>query len=308
MARTSQTTAPSTRRQVTPRGFRAGADGREAETRLAVRLLTWNLNARRDIGPQVAAIAARTPDILALQELTRYSVSLLRKALPAAGLPHLIDSFANSAPWFAVGPRRYGLLTASQHPITSVPTISVVLWPERILSADVLTPGGAVRVHTTHIPPGSSNQWKKVDMLEAVLDVVSEPYPTPLILCGDFNMPQAETALGRIVTWAQRLKPGAEPRLRARWRGRDALRWDLAERRVMEAGRQRQLVDAFRYLHGYEREEFSWFLKRGALGTGRRFDHIFCSPDLRSTRCEYLHEFRESGLSDHAPLELDFEL
>ena len=227
-------------------------------------------------------------------------MSLLREALSAAGLPHLIDSFASSAPWAAVGPRRYGLLIASRHPITSVATASVVFWPERILSAGVLTPRGTVRVHTTHIPPGSSNGWTKVDMLEAVLDVVSEPSPNPLILCGDFNMPQAETTLGRIVTSAERLRAGAEPRLRARWRGAGALRWDLAERSVMEGGRQRQLIDAFRHLHGYEREEFSWFLKRGPLR--RAVDSITSSAHRTCgiTRCEYLHDFRESGLSDHA--------
>jgi exonuclease III len=145
-------------------------------------------------------------------------------------------------------------------------------------------------------------------MLEAVLDVVSEPSPTPLILCGDFNMPQAETTLGRIVTWAERLRAGAEPKLRADGAGRMHSVGTWQREASLEGGRQRQLIDAFRHWHGYEREEFSWFLKRGTLRTGRRFDHIFCSPDLRIRRCEYLQDYRASGLSDHAPLEMDFEL
>ena len=83
----------------------------------AVRLLTWNLNARRQIEGQVAATASRSPDVVALQEVTRRSAPLLRLALPAAGLPHVVDSFAGSPPWTAVGPRRYGLLIASRFPL-----------------------------------------------------------------------------------------------------------------------------------------------------------------------------------------------
>ena len=52
------------------------------------------------------------------------------------------------------------------------------------------TPTGDFIIHTTHIPPGSSNGWIKVAMLEAVSTVVGEPAPTPRVLCGDFNVPQ----------------------------------------------------------------------------------------------------------------------
>jgi exonuclease III len=183
----------------------------------------------------------------------------------------------------------------------------VAVWPERLLSAQVLTPNYAVTVHTTHIPPGSSNKGTKINMVEAVLAVVSESSAAPRILCGDFNLPQAETPQGRIVTWAERVQAGEEPRLRSRYYGVDARRWDFAERSVMEGGEQRVFVDAYRYLHGYGREDFSWYLKRGPLRIGRRFDHVFCSPDVRIVRCEYLHDVRERGLSDHSALELDFD-
>ena len=120
--------------------------------------------------------------------------------------------------------------------------------------------------------------------------------------------PQAETSDGRIVTWAEQLKAGGAPRLRLRRHGIDGRRWDRAERLVMEGGAQRALVDVYRRLHGYSREDFSWFLTRGSLRVGRRFDHVFCSPDLRPLSCEYLHEVRERGLSDHSALQVDFDL
>jgi exonuclease III len=50
-----------------------------------MRLLTWNLNGRRHVGGQATAITDRSPDIIALQEVTRHSVVLLRQALVASG-------------------------------------------------------------------------------------------------------------------------------------------------------------------------------------------------------------------------------
>ena len=102
-----------------------------------MRLLTWNLNARRNVDGQVAAIAACAPDVVALQEITAQTVLRLRAALPAINLPHILDSFAASPPWTAAGPRRYGLLIASRVPLTTIPHAHTVVWPERLLSARV---------------------------------------------------------------------------------------------------------------------------------------------------------------------------
>jgi exonuclease III len=284
-----------------------GASWRSGACHTSVRLLTWNLNGRRLIDRQIDAISSRSPDIVALQEVTRTSVLLFRPALLAAGFAAVLDSFANSTSWEIRGPRRYGLLIASRLPMTPRESSSLVPWPERLLSAKVATPAGPLTIHTTHIPPGSSNGWIKVEMLEAVAAVLAES-AAPCILCGDFNVPQAEMSDGRIVTWAERVPGAAAATLPGRSIGKDRPRWDAAERTIMEGGAQRALVDAYRTLHGYGRQEFSWFLKRGQLRVGRRFDHVFCSRQMRISRCEYLHEVREIGLSDHSALELDFEL
>lgn len=272
-----------------------------------MRLLTWNLNGRRKVDEQMAAIAARSPDIVALQELTQNSTTSWRAVLPLAGLPHVADSFASSPSWEPKGPRRYGLVIAGRFPLACLTSAHTVPWPERILSVAVLAPRCAINVHTTHIPPGSTNGWMKIEMLEAVSAVVSEHSNTPSILCGDFNVPQAETPEGRIVTWGEDMVDG-EPRLRGRWRGGDGRRWDRAERTVMEGGAQRLLIDAYRHLHGYGRQEFSWFVHRKERRIGRRFDHVFCSRELVVKSCEYLHRLREDGLSDHSAMELDFEV
>jgi hypothetical protein len=61
-----------------------------------------------------------------------------------------------------------GLLIASRFPLVYRTSEQKVPWPERVLSVEVTTPNRAINVHTTHIPPGSSNGWLKVEMLEAV--------------------------------------------------------------------------------------------------------------------------------------------
>ena len=77
----------------------------------SLRLITWNLNARlRQLPDQLAALAARKPDIIALQEVTRGRLETLHAGLAAVGFPRVVDSFSVAPPWEAVGPRRYGLV------------------------------------------------------------------------------------------------------------------------------------------------------------------------------------------------------
>jgi exodeoxyribonuclease-3 len=59
-------------------------------------------------------------------------------------------------------------------------------------------------------------------------------------------------------------------------------------------------LDAYRALHP-NRFELSWV---DGEGHGYRFDHAFISGELagRMLRCEYVHETRESDLSDHSAM------
>ena len=103
-----------------------------------MRLLTWNLNARRRIERQVAAVADREPDVLALQELTANSIAAWRLALVHAGARNVADSFSHAPPWQATGPRRYGLLIASRFPLVHLPLRHEIPWPERVLSIEIV--------------------------------------------------------------------------------------------------------------------------------------------------------------------------
>ena len=160
-------------------------------------------------------------------------------------------------------------------------------------------------LHTVHVPPGSSNGWVKVEVLEAIYAGLARLHESPQVLCGDFNTPQLELPSGEVVTWAQRMTETG-PRLRGRFRGGDGARWDAAERRVLVGLSDFGLVDVFRYMHGYEREAASWVHMRKGRESPRRFDHVFTSKELTTRSCEYLDGPRQQGLSDHAPLEVEF--
>ena len=267
------------------------------------RLISWNLNGRIGrIPEQVAALATRHPDFLCLQEVTAGTIPLLQELVGKRGLPHIVHSFAHSAQWEATGPRRYGLLIASRLPAQFVPHASPITWPERIITVSIQTFPEAFLLTTTHTPPGSTNGWTKVEMLEALAQVIAEDPTARQIVCGDLNTPQVELPSGEVLTWAQRLTPNG-PRIRERFRGGSGARWDAAERTLLTGTRLR---DAFRTKHGYRVEEFSWWMQRHGRKTGRRYDHILCSPEIRVHTCEYLHAMRTVALSDHSPLEATF--
>jgi hypothetical protein len=153
-------------------------------------IISWNLAGRlRRIPQQAERLASRTPDLVALQEVTQPGLLLLRTRLAEGGLIHQANSFELApCPAILTGPRRYRLLIAGRFPMRPwEPGCFDGPWPEHILSVDIITPCSPLEMHTAHIPPGVTNGWIK-----------SEAYPstTPRLLCGDFNTPQLERSTG----------------------------------------------------------------------------------------------------------------
>lgn len=271
----------------------------------SMRIISWNVwqaGAER-AGRCVAALAGFEPDVVALQEVIPSARGAFRERLAGCGLVHAVDSF-ELAPDLSVlkGPRRYGELVASRWPLRALPPSEVpVPWPERVLSVVIERPGGAIELHTTHIPPGVTNGWIKVETLEGLFRRLTRSHNGHRILCGDFNAPRRELPDGRIVTWAQP-ESGAERFSRARGE-----RWDAAERCIVAGLAPHGLYDVFRELHGYGVDESSWYpLRKDRSLAGRRFDLLFASTSLNARSCRYLHALRECGLSDHSPIAAGF--
>lgn len=276
-----------------------------------MRLLSWNIKqgGGKRINSQINALLALKPDVIALQEIFTNTVSVYTEKLNSKF--KFIENSFNLAPDKSVltGPRKYGLLIASRWPIEIISSDEFdVPWPERILSVVINHPTIKLAIYNTHIPPGASNGWIKIEMLEGIFKKFSKAINFPQILCGDFNAPQLETSDGRIITWSQIINKNGNPEIWNEWKGGAGERWDLAERNIFQHLVNYDLPDTFRLLNGYNVEEYSWFWKGKGKLIGRRFDHVFASKKLKPTKCTYLHNFRDQGLSDHAPIEVLFDI
>jgi exonuclease III len=260
-----------------------------------VRLITWNVNRRvTQLAGQAAALAAREPDVVALQEVTARSWPLWRAAFTTIGLPHALCSLDGADPTRQPATRRRtGVLVASREPLEPARAIAVP-WHETTVAAAV----GGVVVHAAHVP-NAANGWIKPDTL-AALRTGLEASTGPRVLCGDLNTPRRELPDGTVISFARDS--------RGRLRPERGDRWDSAELGIVPGLRELGFADAFRAIHGYERREPSWtFRLMGGHGGGWRLDHVFASAELPISASTYHHAWRDGGLSDHSPLEADLE-
>ena len=268
-----------------------------------MRIVSWNvarLAAR--LAEQAAALAGREPDVVALQEITRRTLPLWKAALATIGLPHIRASLDDADPRRQpAARRRTGVLISSRRPLTDATTSLPVPWPETALAATVptLAPGG-VDVHCVHVP-NAANGWIKVRTLEAIRSGLASAPATARVVCGDLNTPRRELPSGEVISFAHDS--------RGRLRPDRGIKWDEAELGVVPGLGEMGYQDAFRVLHGYASREPSWTWRRIAgHGGGWRLDHVFASHELRPVAAIYHHEWRDQGLSDHSPLEVDLQM
>src|SRR4051812_19643326 len=125
-----------------------------------MRLISWNVQnpGAPRLENQIAALATRAPDIVALQEVTMRSVRLFIAGLAELGLTYATDSFGLTGDTsLLTGPRKYGELIASRWPLDALPANFPIPWPERVLSSLIDSPWGAIELHTTHLPNGTNH-------------------------------------------------------------------------------------------------------------------------------------------------------
>jgi exodeoxyribonuclease-3 len=240
-----------------------------------VRLITWNVARRFTVLPQqAAALAAREPDVVALQEVTARGWALWREALAALGLDALYS------------PGRMGVVLAGRglQPAEPLPLPR----PESTVAGIC----GGVTVHSVHVP-NAANGWVKVRTLEAVRAGLAAG-SGPRVLCGDLNTPRREYPDGTVLSFARDTKGRLRPE-----RGSE---WDVGELGVVPRLSELGFQDAIRTLHGYGAPERSWTFRHGG---GWRLDHLFASAELTVEAAAYHHDWRLAGLSDHSALEAD---
>ena len=170
-----------------------------------MKIISWNI-LQGGLGRferQIQLLVNRNVDVIALQEITSNGASLYKNSLKDKGYKYLIDSFSLSEEAELLkGPRRYGALIASRWPLTFLPPKEFdIPWKERVLSASIDSPYGMVEFHTTHIPPGCSNEWIKIETLEGIYKRLAINTIGYRILCGDFNTPKEEKLDGTVIVW-----------------------------------------------------------------------------------------------------------
>ena len=275
-----------------------------------MKCITWNLKGIvGKASKQMDAIIQLQPDILAFQEVTLNSIDIIRKKLSPSYV-NIVDSLELvQDKSVLVGPRRYGVLIATNYKIQTLdPKLFDIPWQERILSANILHPKDTIEFHTTYIPPGSTNRWKKIETLEGIYKQLAIQTDTKRILCGDFNTPQDELVKYGAVTFAQKINKIGVPKLKESFRGGSGKRWDEGERKILEGLRKYNLIDAYRHIHSIPKKAYSFeFVRKGKVVSQRRFDHFFCSKDCYPIFAEYLDKLRKNKLSDHSPLVVQFK-
>ncbi len=157
---------------------------------------------------------------------------------------------------------------------------------------------GDLTIASLYLPSGSSSpeaQAKKDDFLGQFLPIMQQwrDQNKSIIICGDWNIAHQEIDLKN---WRGNLKnSGFLPHERA-WL--DTLFNDVG------------YVDAYRKLHPNEEDNaYTWWSNRGHArqnNVGWRIDYQIISPDLANT-LRQASVYKDTPLSDHAPLIIDYQ-
>lgn len=232
---------------------------------------------------QVQRVVSYRCDLVCLQEIAPTTEGRWVSALEADG--HAYVGVARLEQREATPRRPLSVLIASRWGASPV-EIEGLPWTERALA--VRTNG--LELVGVHSPISPSPGLAKVLTHEALHRHLAAG-SGPRVLCGDLNTPRKEHEDGRVWTFAR----DRYGRLRED-RGE---RWDQAELALIKGLEPLGFRDAFRERHGAQGViSWAWGRWRG----GYRLDHLIASDQVRVSWIEYLHEWRNEGLSDHSPL------
>jgi len=262
---------------------------------MTVRLISWNINKRRAIGDQVAALSECQPDLVALQEVKARHLDALRELFAQVGLPYVLDS--KTAP--EISHRGY-VVIASRWPLKRK-AAGRSSCAESTLSALAKSPHGSIEIHAVHVPNIGNGDLLKCRFLEELYTRLARPCPHHRILCGDFNFPQRELSDGTVITFGEKIRADGSFYVPRGWERQAA-----TERQIMQDLADFDLRDVYRSVNGFTPQDHSWVAQNRGRAFGYRLDHILASHSLNPLQCVYLHPFRENRLSDHSPIEAVF--
>lgn len=254
-----------------------------------MRVITLNANGIRAARRKglAAYLVERQPEVLCLQECRI-------DAAAQAKLPELLPGYYLRYR-HAERPGYSGVALYTRYPPdTWIDTCGYTLIDSeaRYLEARF----GGLSIVSLYLPSGSASAVRQ-DLKMALLDWFGDWLQQRAndgrhwLLCGDWNIAHREIDLKN---WRNNRKnSGFLPEERA-WLDQVFDSWGW--------------VDVFRALHP-EREQYTWWSQRGRARTnnvGWRIDYQIATPALAAT-AQYSDILREPVLSDHAPLQIDYD-
>ncbi len=290
-----------------------------------MKVITWNVNNRVGaVSQQVQELGQREPDLVALQDVNYNAVARYIEGFRRIGLSHVLHTLERQSQAIPTG-----VLLASRFPLALLPDRPESIlwsqgsytpereklrqhWTRRTLFALLHYSWGEIELANVYITPANHYEpdanagrklypYLKLDLLAGLYQTLATPARRPRLLCGDFNSPQYEREKGEIITWGY-IKRHGDYILKYP-------RQHELELGILRGLSAYDLQDVYRRLHGYakqtQEEGWSWRYRNHIK---YRFDHLFASHLLCPAQACYLHAFLESRLSDHAPLEVLFEL
>ena len=255
-----------------------------------MRIATWNVNGLRSrLGLLLHWIAARQPDVVALQELKLTDEQFPRDELAAIGYSHAAVHGEKSWNGVAILARKPLEVEQVGLPDSDLGARLVTARVEGISVTSVYCPNGKAVSH-----PDFPRKLAFYDALAAYWSV-RHPAAEPAVLCGDFNVcPEA------LDSWNE-----------AAFRG--AIFHTEDERTRFRALLSAGLVDVFRARHP-GLQAFTWWDYRGGAfhkREGLRIDLLLATRPVadRVTAVEIDRDYRKKQggftTSDHAPVIVD---
>jgi endonuclease/exonuclease/phosphatase family metal-dependent hydrolase len=165
-----------------------------------IRFMTYNIRHAEGMDRQVRLSAIRDQlelggaDFIALQEVDRYQ---WRTGLQdqASYLAKALNMNVRFTPAFRHGLSEYGIALLSRHPLENVRTYRLPggkdMEPRVVLTAQVRLEQQPVTLVTTHLGVPRSEREMQMPALLEILQAIG----TPLIVMGDFNMPDSDVLM-----------------------------------------------------------------------------------------------------------------
>lgn len=234
-----------------------------------MKIATWNINSVRIREPLIARfLALHQPDVLCLQETKVEDQHFPHELIQRLGYPHCVFT----------GEKSYnGVAILAKFPIQRIDAYDMIgNGHKRHIAAEL--PGG-IRVHNFYVPAGGDipdpEENRKFDeklrFVDAMRDwaVDDKTASAKSIAVGDFNIAPLEHDV-----WSSKQL-------------RNVVSHTPIEReKFNEAQASGQWFDALRAFHPNDQKLYSWWSYRNrdwaASDRGRRLDHIWLSPSLKS--------------------------